>query len=231
MSTNNIAKEPAMSYDEAVKAILIGADTAIEAADNGYLLIGAGEMGIANTTTSAAVLCALTGLSADKAAGKGAGLSRAAYEHKVEVVSLAIAKNKPNKDDAIDVLAKVGGFDIAALVGVYLGCAVRRIPVVIDGFISMVAALAAVRISPMVKGYMIASHASFEQGFIHAADAVGLEPCLNLNMRLGEGSGCPIMFSVIDAACDVIKNMATFEEAEINDEYIEQLRQGDKFTV
>ena len=230
-STWNIAKGPAMTYDEAVSAVLTGIETAIEAAKSGYKLLGAGEMGIANTTTSAAVLSALTGIGADKAAGKGAGLTDKAYEHKVHVVRTAIEHNKPNPMDAVDVLAKVGGFDLAALAGVFIGGAVMRVPVVIDGFISMVAALAAARIAPLVKEYMIASHVSFEQGFVSAAGALGVEPCLNLEMRLGEGSGCPIMFSVIDAACAVVKNMGTFAEAEINDEYLEEIRVGDKFTV
>jgi len=230
-STWNIAKGPAMTYDEAVQAILIGIETVLEAADAGYVLFGAGEMGIANTTTSAAVLSALTGLAPDRSAGKGAGLGDAAYRHKIDVVRDSIELNKPNPNDAVDVLAKVGGFDLAALAGVYIGCAFRRVPVVIDGFISMVAALAAARICPTAKDFMIGSHASFEQGFVHAANALGIEPCMSLNMRLGEGSGCPIMFSIIDAACGVMSNMATFAQAEINDDYVEELREGDKFTV
>jgi len=230
-STWNIAKGGAMTYDEAVSAILIGIETAGEAAKSGYKLFGAGEMGIANTTTSAAVLSALTGLSAEKAAGKGAGLSDEAYRHKIHVVRSSIENNKPDVSDPIDVLAKVGGFDIAALAGVFIGCAYNRVPVVIDGFISMVAALAAARLAPPAKEYMFASHASFEHGFAHAAQALGVEPCLNLSMRLGEGSGCPIMFSVIDAACAVIRDMGTFAEAEINDDYLEELRFGDKFSV
>ncbi|MCL2226867.1 MAG: nicotinate-nucleotide--dimethylbenzimidazole phosphoribosyltransferase [Oscillospiraceae bacterium] len=230
-STWNIAKGDAMTYDEAVQAILIGIETAVEAVEDGYTLFGAGEMGIANTTTSAAVLSALTGLSAEKAAGKGAGLSDEAYKHKIHVVRSAIERNRPDAGDPIDVLAKVGGFDLAALAGVFLGCAFMKVPVVIDGFISMVSALAAARIQPLAKEYMIASHASFEHGFVHAAQALGVEPCLNLNMRLGEGSGCPIMFAVIDAACAAMRDMGTFAEAEINDEYVEELRIGDKFTV
>ena len=230
-STWNIAKGPAMTYDEAVSAILIGIEIAVEAVESGYKLLGAGEMGIANTTTSAAVLSALTGLSADKAAGKGAGLTDGAYEHKINVVKTAIENNKPNVADAIDVLAKVGGFDLAALAGVFIGGAMMRVPVVIDGFISIVAALAATRIAPLSREYMIASHVSFEHGFACAAEVLGLEPCLHLDMRLGEGSGCPIMFSVIDAACAVTAHMGTFAEAEINDEYLEEIRAGDKFSV
>ena len=230
-STWNIAKRSAMTYDEAVRAILVGIETAVEAAEKGYKLFGAGEMGIANTTTSAAVLCALTGLPPEHAAGKGAGLKEEAYRHKIEVVRMALDVNKPDPADPIDVLAKVGGFDLAALTGVFLGGAYLRVPVVIDGFISMVAALAASRIAPAAKQFMFASHESFEQGFAHAAKALDIETYLSLNMRLGEGSGCPIMFAVIDAACAVIRDMGTFEDAEINDDYLDELRQGDNFSI
>jgi len=230
-STWNIAKGPAMTYEEAARAILTGVETAVEAAENGYTLIGAGEMGIANTTTSAAVLCALTGVAPGKAAGKGAGLTEGAYRRKIEVVRSALELNKPNPEDPIDVLAKVGGFDIAALAGVFIGGAVMRAPVVIDGFISIVAALVAARLAPTAKEYMFASHASFAQGFVHAAEALGVEPCLNLGMRLGEGSGCPIMFAVIDAACAVMRDMGTFAQAEINDDYVAGIRDAGNFEV
>ena len=230
-STWNLAKGDAMTYEEAVQAILIGIETAVEAAEAGYTLFGAGEMGIANTTTSAAVLCALTGLLPEKVVGKGAGLSEEAYRHKIHVVKTAIENNKPDPNDPIDVLAKVGGFDIAALAGVYIGAAYLRIPIVIDGFISIVAALAAVRLAPVCKEFMFASHLSFEQGYAHAAEALRVEPCLHLNMRLGEGSGCPIMFAVIDAACGVVRDMGTFAEAEINDDYVAGIRAGESFQV
>ena len=230
-STWNLARGQAMTYDEAVRAILVGIETAVDAAGEGYKLIGAGEMGIANTTSSAAVLCALTGIDAEKTVGKGAGLNEEAYRHKINVVRTAIANNKPDPADPIDVLAKVGGFDIAAMAGVYIGGAIMKVPVVIDGFISIVAALAAARLAPLVKEYMFASHASFEQGYVHAAEALGVEPCLHLDMRLGEGSGCPIMFAVIDAACAVIRNMGTFAEAQIDEEYLDKVSGGDSFTV
>jgi len=230
-STWNIAKREAMTYDEAVRAIITGIETAVEAVKDGYKLLGAGEMGIGNTTTSSAVLCALTGIPAEHATGKGAGLKEEAYRHKIEVIQTALKNNKPNLSDPVDILAKVGGFDIAAMAGVFIGGAYMRVPVVIDGFISMVAALTASRINPVVKEYMIASHSSFEQGFIYAAQALGVEPCLNLNMRLGEGSGCPVMFAVIDAACAVIRDMGTFEEAAIDDKYLDEIKSGDNFTV
>jgi nicotinate-nucleotide--dimethylbenzimidazole phosphoribosyltransferase len=230
-STWNIAKGEAMAYNEAVEAVITGIETAIEAAKDGYKLLGAGEMGIGNTTPAAAVLCALTGIAVEQAAGKGAGLKEEAYRHKIEVIKKALEINKPNIYDPIDILAVVGGFDIAAMTGVYIGAAVSRTPVVIDGFISMVAALAASQLNPAVKEYMFASHASYEQGFIHAAAALEIEPCLNLNMRLGEGSGCPLMFAVIDAASAIIKNMGTFEQANIGDEYLNEIKEGDNFSL
>ena len=230
-STWNIAKGDAMTYDEAVQALLIGIETAVEAAESGYMLLGVGEMGIANTTTSAAVLCALTGLRAEDAAGKGAGLSEESYRHKIEVIKTAISNNKPDPGDPISVMAKVGGFDIAAMAGVFIGGAYMRVPVVIDGFISMVSALAAASLAPAAKDFIFASHASYEQGFAHAAKALGLRPYLDLDMRLGEGSGCPLMFAVIDASCAMMKNMGTFSEAEINDDYVEDLRNNDRFTL
>jgi nicotinate-nucleotide--dimethylbenzimidazole phosphoribosyltransferase len=230
-STWNIAKQDAMTYEEAVSAILVGIETAVEAVGNGYKLLGAGEMGIGNTTTSAAILCALTGLPAEQAVGKGAGLKDEAYRHKIQVVKTAITRNKPNLDDPVDVLAKVGGFDIAAMAGLYIGAAYMRAPVVIDGFISAVAALVASRLNPIAKEYMFASHASFEQGYSHTMQALGIQPCLDLNMRLGEGSGCPIMFAVIDAACAVMRDMGTFEQANIDDGYLDEIKGGDFFTV
>ena len=229
--TWNIAQREAMTRAEAEQAIMVGIETAVDAVRDGYALLGAGEMGIGNTTTAAAVLCALTGCPPEQVTGKGAGLKEEAYKHKIEVIGTAIRNNKPDPKDPIDVLAKVGGFDIAAMAGVFIGAAYMRKPVVIDGFISIVAALAASRLNPKVIQYMFASHKSFEHGYNHAADALGIEPCLHLNMRLGEGSGCPIMFSVIDAACAVMREMATFEEANIGEEYLNEVKGGADFTV
>ena len=223
-STWNIKKRPAMSRDEAIKAINIGIETAIRAVEGGHRLIGVGEIGIGNTTTSAAVLCCLCGISPEQAAGKGAGLDEAGYRNKIDVINSALAFNSPNPRDPIDVISKVGGFDIAAMAGAFLGAAHKRVPVVVDGFISMTAALAAYRLNPLVRDYMFASHASSEQGYSFAAKSIGLMPCLNLNMRLGEGSGCPIMFGVIDAACAVLRDMGTFEEVCIDDSYVEAVK-------
>ena len=230
-STWNIAKREAMTREEAERAILAGIETAVEAVNSGYTLLGAGEMGIGNTTTSSAVLCALTGISPEQAAGKGAGLKEQAYMHKIEVIQTALVNNRPDPCDPVDVLAKLGGFDIAAMTGLYIGGAYMRVPVVIDGFISMVAALAAFRLNPLTREYMFASHASYEHGFAHAAGALGVQPYLNLNMRLGEGSGCPLMFALIDAACAVMRDMGTFEQAGIGQDYLNEIKDGDNFTV
>jgi len=230
-STWNITKREAMTRDEAERALLAGIESAVEAVKDGYTLLGAGEMGIGNTTTSSAVLCALTGIPAEKAAGKGAGLKEEAYRRKIEVIKTALRVNKPDPCDPIDAVAKVGGFDIAAMAGLYIGGAYLKVPIVIDGFISMVAALAAFRLNPLVRDYMFASHASYEQGYACAAGALGLEPCLNLRMRLGEGSGCPLMFAVIDAACAVMRDMGTFEQASIGEEYLNEIKEGGGFTV
>jgi nicotinate-nucleotide--dimethylbenzimidazole phosphoribosyltransferase len=226
-STWNIAKQPAMTYNEAVQAVLTGAQTAVEAVSGGYKLIGAGEMGIGNTTTSAAVLCALAGITPEQAAGKGAGLSEDAYRRKTDVIRNALELNKPDCKDPVDVLAKAGGFDIAAMAGVFIGAAYMRVPVVIDGFISITAALAASRINPLVRDFMFASHASSEPGYKYAAKALGIEPCLHLNMRLGEGSGCPVMFAIMDAACAVMRNMGTLDQGGIDKKYMEAVKDAD----
>ena len=230
-STWNIAEQEAMTRDEATRAILVGVETAIEAVQSGYTLLGTGEMGIGNTTSSSAVLCGLTGIPAEQATGKGAGLKEEAYRKKIDVIRTALTRYKPDASDPIDVLAKVGGFDIAAVAGVFIGGAYMGVPVVIDGFISIVAALVAARLCPGAKDYMIASHASYEQGFVHAARALGVEPYLYMNMRLGEGSGCPLMFALIDAACAVIRDMGTFEQANIDTEYIDGIKDGDNFSI
>lgn len=226
-STWNIAKQAAMTREEAVQAITVGIQTAVQAVEAGHKIIGVGEIGIGNTTTSAAVLCALCGLSPEQTTGKGAGLSEEGYRNKINVIERALQVNKPDPTDPIDVLAKVGGFDIAAMAGAFLGAAHMKVPVVIDGLISITAALVAYKLNPLTKDYMFASHASFEPGYRHAAKSMGIMPCLHLNMRLGEGSGCPIMFAVIDAACAVLRDMGTFEQASIEDEYVEAVKDAD----
>ena len=225
--TQNICTGPAMTREQALQAILTGAAVA-ENIDADA--VGIGEMGIGNTTTSSAVLAVLLGADVDKVTGRGGGITEESFRKKKAVIRTAIAVNRPNRDDVIDVLAKVGGFDLAAMCGAFLGAAASRRAAVVDGFISAVAALCAVRLCPLVRGYLIPSHASFEIGYRLAMEEMALRPLFDLGMRLGEGSGCPLAFQVLDAACAVMNNMASFDEAGINDDYLDEIRQGDQFT-
>ena len=226
--TQNIVNGPAMSREQAMQAIMTG----IELAQNTDAdVIGIGEMGIGNTTTSSAVLSVLLDADVDAVTGRGGGITDASYLKKKQVIKDAIAINNPDKNDVIDVLAKVGGFDIAAMCGAFIGCAATRRPVVIDGFISAVAALCAYKLCPNSVQYFVPSHASYEIGYKLAMDAMNLQPLFLLGMRLGEGSGCPLAFEILDAACAIINDMATFDQAGIDDGYLDEIREGDKFTV
>ena len=227
-STNNMAKGPAMSYEEAIQAMLVGIDAVKNAKDMHFDILGVGEMGIGNTSTSSAVLSSLTNVKVDDVVGRGGGITDETFAWKKQVIKKAIEINKPDKKDPIEVVSKVGGFDIAAMAGVFLGAAYYKIPVVIDGFISAVAALIAFRLNSKTKDYMFTSHDSRELGFKVTMEELKLRPILNLDMALGEGSGCPLAFSIIDSACAVMNNMATFEEAEINDSYLDELKKMDK---
>jgi nicotinate-nucleotide--dimethylbenzimidazole phosphoribosyltransferase len=222
--TNNMAKGPAMTKEQAVTAVEVGIDIVGELVSEGYKLFGTGEMGICNTSTSSAVLMGLTDLCIESSVGRGAGLTDADYENKKRVIERALEINKPDKDDVLDVISKVGGYDIAGLTGCFLGAAYYRVPIVIDGFISAVAALAAYRLNPLVKDYLFASHCSEEKGYKHTMNLLGIEPILNLHMRLGEGTGCPLAFNIIEASQAVISNMATFEQAAINDDFLVDIR-------
>lgn len=227
-STNNIAKGPAMSYEEAIQAMLIGIEAVKNAKDMNFDILGVGEMGIGNTSTSSAVLSSLINVKVEDVVGRGGGITDETFIWKKQVIKKAIEINKPDIKDPIDVVSKVGGFDIAAMAGVFLGAAYYKIPVVIDGFISAVAALIAFRLNSKTKDYMFTSHDSRELGFKVAMQELKLSPMLNLDMALGEGSGCPLAFSIIDSACAIMNNMATFEEAEINDNYLDELKKMDK---
>ena len=224
--TANIAKGPAMTKDVAEEAFAIGYETAANAEGD---IIGIGEMGIGNTTTSTAVLSVLLGEDPDALTGLGAGITREALENKIKVIRRAIDVNAPDEEDVIDVIAKVGGLDIAAMCGAFIGCAASRRPVVVDGYISAVAALAAVRLCPFCAEYMIPSHRSEEPGYVMAMEALGKKPFLDLHMRLGEGSGCVPAFEIISAACAVMSEMATFAEADIDDGYLDEIREKDVF--
>ena len=208
--TANFLKEPAMTREEAIQAIEAGIEVTMDAIDRGYDLIGTGEIGIGNTTASSAVLFAFTGAPIDRVVGRGAGLTDEAFARKKAVVEEAVRLHQPDPDDPLDVLAKVGGLDIAGMVGTYLACAARRVPVVTDGLISNVAALAAMRCKPEAVQYMIPSHISFEPGAKLLKEITGLEPMLDMDMRLGEGTGCALVFTIIEAALRMIEEMGTF---------------------
>ena len=225
--TQNIIQASAMTREQAIQAITTGMELAMETDAD---VIGIGEMGIGNTTTSSAVLSVLLDADVDAVTGRGGGITEQSFQKKKQVIQTAIKVNQPDKQDVIDVLSKVGGFDIAAMCGAFIGCAATRRPVVIDGFISAVAALCAYKLCPNAVHYFIPSHASYEIGYQLAMNAMNLEPIFLLGMRLGEGSGCPLAFEILSAACAIINDMATFDEAGINDDYLDEIRQGDKFT-
>lgn len=225
--TQNICTGPAMTREQTLQAILTGAEIARTVDAD---VIGVGEMGIGNTTTSSAVLAVLLGADVEAVTGRGGGITEESFRKKKAVIRTAIEVNRPDRDDVVGVLSKVGGFDLAAMCGAFLGAAAARRPAVIDGLISTAAALCAVRLCPNVRGYLVPSHASFEIGYRLAMEAMDLCPLFDLGMRLGEGSGCPLAFQVLDAACAVINDMATFDEAGINDDYLDEIRRGDQFT-
>ncbi len=222
--TANFAKGPAMTREEAIKGLEVGIEMVRDLVEEGYNLFGTGEMGIGNTSCSSAVYMAFTGSGAEGAIGKGGGITDEGLENKKRVITQAVAFNNPDPQDPIDVLSKVGGLDLIGMAGCFLGAAYYQVPIVIDGFISAAAALAAYRLNPKVKAYMIPSHMSLEPGYIHIMKEIGLEPLFHLNMRLGEGTGCPIAFSIIETALAVFHNMATFEEAMINEEHLLDIR-------
>ena len=225
--TQNICTGPAMTREQTLQAILTGAEIARTVDAD---VIGVGEMGIGNTTTSSAVLAVLLGADVEAVTGRGGGITEESFRKKKAVIRTAIEVNRPDRDDVVGVLSKVGGFDLAAMCGAFLGAAAARRPAVIDGLISAAAALCAVRLCPNVRGYLVPSHASLEIGYRLAMEAMDLRPLFDLGMRLGEGSGCPLAFQVLDAACAVINDMATFDEAGINDDYLDEIRRGDQFT-
>lgn len=214
--TANMAHGPAMSRAEAIRAIEAGAALVGELHADGFRLFATGEMGIGNSTASAAILCALTGCDPAAAVGRGTGIDDERWRHKCEVVRRALAMNGPDPDDPLDVLAAVGGLEIAGLVGVILGASAHRSPVVVDGYIASSAALVAARIEPRTVPYMIASHLSQEPGHRMMLEEIGLSPMLYMDMRLGEGTGAALALPIIEAAGKLAREMATFESAGIS---------------
>ena len=222
--TRNFAKEPAMTREQALQSILTGVRIVEEQKRAGVELLATGEMGIGNTTTSSAVLAALLQIDPEKVTGRGAGLTSEGLLRKIQVIRQALALHKPDANDPVDILAKVGGFDIGGLAGVYLGAAKMRLPVLIDGFISGTAALLACRLCPEAKEYMIASHKSKEPGMQILLEALGLSASLDCDMCLGEGTGAVAFFPVLDMAAAVYRQMSTFADIQV-EEYQEL---GDK---
>ena len=214
--TANLARGPAMTRAQARAALAAGAALADELARDGVGLLGIGEMGIANTTAASALAAVFTGAPPEEVTGRGTGIDDATFRRKVDVVRRGIEINRPDANDAVDALAKVGGFEIAGLTGVVLGAAAARLPVVVDGFIASVAALAAVRLAPLAAGYLIASHRSVEAGHRLVLQALGAKPLLDLDLRLGEGTGAALAMPLVDAALAIAAEMATFESAGVS---------------
>jgi nicotinate-nucleotide--dimethylbenzimidazole phosphoribosyltransferase len=215
--TADMTKGAAMTYDDAVRAIEAGIDVfEHEAVEKGADIVCVGDMGIGNTTPSSAIAAVITGAPISAVTGRGAGIDDATLEMKIKTIEGAIRVNQPDRKDPIDVLAKVGGFEFGGMAGVVLAAAAHRIPVVIDGFVASTAALVAYELAPAVKDYMIAAHRSVERGHPVVLDHIGLKPLLDLDMRLGEGTGAALSMSIVEAACKILSEMATFEEAGVS---------------
>lgn len=213
--TKNMAKEPAMTREQAVAAIEVGIAKAEELHAQGYEILATGEMGIGNTTTSSAMTAVYLGLDVETVTGRGAGLSSHGLQRKIHAIKQAIAVNQPDPEDPLDVLAKVGGLDIAGMCGLFLGGAAQQMPVVMDGFISQVAALTAMRLVPECADYILASHVSEEPGANILLKALDKDAFLTCGMRLGEGSGAVALFPILDFASDIYHKMSTFVQADI----------------
>lgn len=211
--TRNFAKESAMTLDEAVAAIEVGIELANEAKREGITLLGTGEMGIGNTTPSSAIIASFARCGIREVTHRGTGINDSALEHKIKVIEAGLALNRPNPEDPLDVLAKVGGLEIAGIAGLVLGAAANRLPVVVDGFISTAGALIACEMHPNVKDYIFAAHSSVEIGHRMMLERIGVKPILDLQLRLGEGTGAALAMGLIDASVKVLNEMATFAEA------------------
>ncbi len=213
--TKNMRKGPAMTREEAEKCINVGIELANEYAKKGCKIFGTGEMGIANTTPSSAITALLTGVPVEDITGRGTGINDEAWKNKVQVIKDSISVNNPDASDPIDVVSKIGGAEIAAIAGLVIGAAANKIPVVIDGFISTAGALIAYMIEPKTRDYMFAAHKSQEIGHKALLEKIGLRPILDLDMRLGEGTGAALAMLIIEGGLKIYKEMATFAEAEV----------------
>lgn len=216
--TMNFTKGPAMSREDAVRCLDTGIELANGYIKKGYRIFGTGDMGIGNTTPSSAIAAVLTNRPVSEVTGKGTGISDESLGRKIRIIETGLLLNKPNPDDALDVLSKVGGAEIGGIAGLILGSASNGIPVVIDGFISTAGALIAYSIEPKVKDYMFAAHSSVEKGHKAMLDRIGLTPILDLGLRLGEGTGAALAMLMIEAGLKIYKEMASFSEAGVSDE-------------
>ncbi|WP_020677281.1 nicotinate-nucleotide--dimethylbenzimidazole phosphoribosyltransferase [Geopsychrobacter electrodiphilus] len=216
MGTGNIAIGPAMTREQALAALQAGVELAAQAKDDGVDLLGTGDMGIANTTPSSAIVAAFTGLTPFQVTHRGTGIDDAALGKKIKVINRALEINQPDPEDPIDVLAKVGGFEIAGIAGLVLGCAAEGLPVVVDGFISTAGALIASELHPHVRDYIFAAHQSVEIGHRHMLQRIGQQPLLDLNLRLGEGTGGALAMTLIEASLQVLREVRTFDDAGVS---------------
>lgn len=215
--TRNLAKGPAMTRQQAELCVTRGMEVANQEIDRGLDLIATGDMGIGNTTPSSAIAAVFTGEAVEKVTGRGTGVDDRGLAVKIAVIKEAIRVNQPDRNDPLDVLAKVGGFEIGGLAGLIIGAASRSVPIVVDGFISTAAALLAVELAPDVRPYLIAAHRSVEIGQRAMLDKIGVEPLMDFNLRLGEGTGATLAFHVIEASVRLLNEMATFEDAGVSD--------------
>ncbi len=218
LGTKNFLKEKAMTRKQAEMSIEAGIEIFSEAFKKGIDIIGIGEMGIANTTSASAIVAAITGARVKDITGKGTGINDKMLKHKIKVIEKALLLHKPDKGDAIDVLSKVGGFEIGGLAGVILAAASRKIPVVVDGFISTAAALIAYKLEPKTAAYMISAHSSVEKGHKIMLEYMNLKPLLNLDLRLGEGTGAALAINLVEAGVKIMNEMATFENANVSEQ-------------
>jgi nicotinate-nucleotide--dimethylbenzimidazole phosphoribosyltransferase len=214
--TKNMAKGPAMSYKQAIQSIKTGIELVEDELSKEVDIIGGGDMGIGNTTSSSAITAALTGVEVEEITGRGTGIDDAMLEHKIKVIRETLKINQPDQKDPLDVLAKLGGFEIGGLVGIILAGAAYRLPVVLDGFIVGAAGLIAYSLTPQVKDYLFAAHCSVERGHKIILEKIGLKPLIDLGLRLGEGTGAALGISIIEGATKILNEMATFEEANVS---------------
>ncbi len=214
--TKNMAKGPAMTRDEAIQAINAGIEVFEAEFANGVDIVALGEMGIGNTTPSSAITSIITGKSLEEVTGRGTGLDDEELKQKIATIQQAISRNNPDRGDPIDVLSKVGGFEIGGIAGAMLAASSHRVPIVVDGFISGAGALIAAELAPQVKDYLIAGHTSVERGHRAILEYLDLRPILDLDLRLGEGTGAALAFVVVEASCKILREMATFEDAGVS---------------